>query len=243
MTQYEERQAAVFDFDGVIFHKETRWKVINPRAGVLGSGMHWTKACKVYENIVDASPGTALNDVFHLDEYSFRYEIPQNITNRMPMDSVNQTARSHAARRRDVLILSGRYYPGLDRFLDGLYQTFHRELRPGELPVPKDPFENSRPIFPDQAMPVSELNVEKSIHRKMELLKSLLHRCEEEEHVSVDTDCEEPFCRYDRLFLYYTEPQFFEYIHEFLRNEMDELCGGRNAIVPFLITGEPTPGR
>lgn len=231
MSEDNTKQAAFFDFDGIIFREQSGWKIVHPAAGYLGTGMAWNRACAAFESILKKNPSARVDEYFTLDNYEAPSGQLNHEWNLLPMNSVVQTARSHIYRQRNIFILSTRFYPGMESFIQRIYEKYNRPPKPGEFPYPENPFESPSIITLDGSHPVKDLSKLTSIELKLSMLTGLLTRNEGMELCAGNQNRE----TYEKIFLYFTEPQYKDLIQNYLNDNRNCLSGGRNAIVPFYL--------
>ena len=63
-------QAAIFDFDSVLFHETNVWKVKHPAVGILGMAASTADVLKYFQNgILKGQEGKALPEYYSLDHF------------------------------------------------------------------------------------------------------------------------------------------------------------------------------
>ncbi len=210
-------RAAVYDFDGLWFQPDVRWKIVNTHLGVLGSPVRETEGCRIFESILRENPEARIHEYFALDGYQLDRIRPESGVNFTPVDLVLNTADSHFRRQCDIKVLSCMNYSGITDIVD---RMFEHQLK---YPVISNPFTDAKLLSPvafGEAVIPSEGGYAKAFERKVDLIKSLLKRHEE--------DHERP---YEQIFLYFTEKRYPEMLEPYLREQMGELLGGRSAVV------------
>jgi hypothetical protein len=226
----EEKNAAVFDFDGVLYSSTARWKVIDTRLGVIGSRVTWERGLRLYDQASQKFEGIKLTECFAPDEFEFasvrehpHLTLPQHLM---------KTAQNHAFRGHDLFVLS-RY-----AFRDFLRVNERFMGQPGPLPLHENPFEQARILATENYSAVHG-DTRLSLEWKFRTLAGMLSRKEDAEPkpASADAgqDVPDPGERYTRVFLYYTEPAYAALVEDFIRRELEALTGGRNAIVASFI--------
>lgn len=213
----ENAQAAVFDFDGIIFQPGSKWKIRNPQIGVLGTRIPWEDACLIFEKILAVNPQARLSEFYLLNEYSLIAESEFARGNLQPLDSVMKAARSHVGRKQDLFFLSSRSYRDLNEFTEQF-------MKPEDQRSGPNPFLASKLLFP----PYEPISAEtfRNVENKFRLLTGMLRTVE---------DPNPPEAIYQKIFLYYTETEYESLISSFLQKNLDRLEGGRNAIVPMMM--------
>ena len=132
----EDRNAAVFDFDGVLYSPNAKWKIIDARLGVVGSRISWERGLQMYREASARFDGIQLTECFAPDEFEFATAPGQaNLT--LPQHLM-KTAQNHAFRGHELLVIS-RY-----AFRDFLRVNERFMGQPGPLPLKGNPFEQAR---------------------------------------------------------------------------------------------------
>ncbi|MCB1324340.1 MAG: hypothetical protein H7A21_17365 [Spirochaetales bacterium] len=224
--EIEERMAAVFDFDGLVYQAQSQWKVRNARLGVLGSRVLWKDAFVLYEDLIQRFPDLRITDCFTLDEYGYDRVTPgPDLPNITPPDSIMKTAQNHVFRGHDLLLLSRSTHRDL------LVITEHLMGEP-RFPVLKNPFEQARFLTPaEDRLPILK---DHGVDLKFALLSSLVRR-NEDLQANAGQEDRDARSRYNKIFLYHTERSYVERVERFVRENLDSLTDGRNAIVPSYI--------
>ena len=220
----EEKNTAIFDFDGVLYSGTARWKIIDARLGVVGSRVTWEAGLRIYDQAAHKFEGIQLTECFAPDEFEFA-TVRENAANLTLPRHLMKTAQNHNFRGHDLFVLS-RY-----AFRDFLRVNERFMGQPGPLPMKGNPFEHSR-LLVTEDYSAAHANTALSLQEKFRMLGSMLLR-DESEDASAPTDT------YTRIYLYYTEPAYIALTEEFLRNERESLAGGRNAIVTSYIADIP----
>lgn len=220
----DEHKAAIFDFDGVVFQPDAGWKIIDARLGVVGSRVRWERGCVLYENYRRHNPDALITECFALDEYAYGSAPVDGALNITPPDSVMKTAQNHRFRGHDLILLS---------------QSSHRDLLDitehlmGErrFPVLKNPFEEARFLSPVEQNPL--ILTGHGIEHKFAIISELLAY---KHNLRFNTENEpDDRGRYHKIYLYTTEPAYAQVLEDFTRKNLDDLLGGRNAIVHSFI--------
>ncbi len=244
--QGEERNAAIFDFDGVLYSSSARWKIIDARLGVIGSRVAWEAGLRMYDQAAQKFPGLRLNECFAPDEFEF--EIVRDHANLTLPRHLMKTAQNHVFRGHDLFVLS-RY-----AFRDFLRVNERFMGQPGPLPLKGNPFEHSR-LLVTEDYSAAHGDTSRSLQQKFQMIASMLERRSDSEEESdsggsvsgsaaslpaatADPASESPDA-YSRIFLYYTEADYPGLAESYVRAEMDTLSGGRNAIVTSFIADVP----
>ena len=67
----EQRQAVFFDFDGLFFQPDTRWKVVQSSLEKLGTRLSFEECCRFFDGVVSAKRDARISDYFGIGEYKF----------------------------------------------------------------------------------------------------------------------------------------------------------------------------
>lgn len=240
--QAEEKNAAIFDFDGVLYSSSARWKVIDARLGVIGSRVAWETGLRMFHQAANKFAGLQLNECFAPDEFEFA-TVRDHANLTLPRHLI-KTAQNHIFRGHDLFVLS-RY-----AFRDFLRVNERFMGQPGPLPLKGNPFEQSR-LLVTEDYGAAHSNTSLSLKEKFRTIASMLERHNDSgdseasgktqpDAPTTSTETDSPdLVPYSRIFLYYTEATYPDLSDEYLRKEMDELVGGRNAIVTSYIANVP----
>ncbi|MCR9141890.1 MAG: hypothetical protein NXI24_06530 [bacterium] len=245
----EEKNAAIFDFDGVLYSSSARWKIIDARLGVVGSRVAWEAGLRMYDQASQKFPGLQLNECFAPDEFEFA--VLRDHANLTLPRHLMKTAQNHIFRGHDLFVLS-RY-----SFRDFLRVNERFMGQPGPLPLKGNPFEHSR-LLVTEDYSAAHGNTGASLNQKFRRIVSMLELNRDTEETHPPSDDRDPAGApdsaiadqgaddsapetgmYSRVFLYYTETGYPDLADQFLRSTMDDLAGGRNAIVVSYIADVP----
>ncbi|MCB1172529.1 MAG: hypothetical protein KDK39_03135 [Leptospiraceae bacterium] len=205
--------AAVFEFDGIIFHPEARWKIRDIRLGVLGSRVNFPEALHMYQSHVEQYPEMLLTDCFTLDEFEYPF-IESSDENITPPEVIARTASNHLFRGHDLFFLSFSQHRELQSITDRLIG----ELR---FPVLKNPFSEASHLYPRTG------SFEQRAQDKFELVRRLLQRRD----TRVMNRISSTQANYERIHLYHSDPLCAALLQRYVQDHKQELIGGRNAIV------------
>lgn len=207
----DDTSAAIFDFDGVIFHRDAKWKISDLRLGVKGSRISFHDALNLFKEYRKDKPDVLLTDCFTLDEFVYN-KLDKSAMNFTPPELVAQTAQSHVFKGHDLYFLSFSKHRELSVITDRIA---------GELkyPVIKNPFHEARHLFPD-------VDYYDGIQdEKLTLIIELLRR--KDRFYSRNMDDKVP---YTRIYYYYTDKIIFQKLKKFLQANFENFEGGRNCI-------------
>ena len=218
-------QVALFDFDGILFSPESRWKIRNPRLGVLGSGIAPDRMHHLFREILDEDPGTSILDHFSFDHFEVQGHPLEDGINLLPPESIIPTARDHLGRRRELYILSSRPYRGLAGVTGPLYEEYKSTNGREDHFTRSNPFLGKKVLTPD-----SRESLEDPIGAKVAALRNVLMKAGESDENENDSRR-----RFSRIFLYLSEEDFLRAVKEFLEQYGEVLPEGRNSIVPVMI--------
>jgi hypothetical protein len=218
----DERVLFVCDFDGALFHKENRLKVINSHTAPLGSPMAVKEASRTYERIRSEYPAVSLLEIFAVDELLFPGGTA-DVEGVIPKSVASKTLYNHISKRHEPAILSSFDFRGMNRIFSRFF--------PPERGTPNEELFGSAMLLTTGInsaffqMPPAE-----SVRRKLSVLGGLLRRQDEEPI--------ENSHRFDRIFFYYTEREYTAQILDFVQAHRADFAGGRNALMGFLIVDE-----
>ncbi|MEQ9366245.1 MAG: hypothetical protein RIF32_18545, partial [Leptospirales bacterium] len=165
--QAEEKNAAIFDFDGVLYSSSARWKVIDARLGVIGSRVAWEAGLRMYGQASRKFAGLQLNECFAPDEFEFA--VVRDHANLTLPRHLMKTAQNHIFRGHDLFVLS-RY-----AFRDFLRVNERFMGQPGPLPLKGNPFEHSR-LLVTEDYGAAHSNTDASLQDKFQRIVSMLER-------------------------------------------------------------------
>ena len=207
--------AAIFDFDGILFHPESRWKIRDVRLGQLGSRVSFQEAFDLFQSHQGSYPDLLLTDCFVLDEFDYP-TASSDTPNITPPEVIARTAQNHLFRGHELIFFSLSRHRELQLITDRLMG----ELR---FPVLKNPFSEARHVYPDRQQ---EMDFEALLATKYDLLSGLLRQ---KGHPTVNLSSSDTR-RYLRIHLYYTDTQLASQLRDFVQAKQDQLIGGRNAL-------------
>ena len=229
----EEKYAAIFDFDGVLYSQSARWKIIDARLGVVGSRVSWEQGLRMYNAATQKFEELQVTECFAPDEFEFATVRDRaNLT--LPRHLM-KTAQNHAFRGHDIFVLSRYAFRDFlrvnERFMGNPGPL------PGHLPSKENPFEHSK-LLVTEHYSTAHGDVALSLSEKFRTITKMLSREGAAEPAQGDEN-DQASEDYARIFLYYTEDGYLKLVEDFVREEMQNLTGGRNAIVPSLIASIP----
>lgn len=223
----EERNAAIFDFDGVLYSPSAKWKIIDARLGVVGSRISWERGLQIYREASGRFDGIQLTECFAPDEFEFATAPGQ--TNLTLPQHLMKTAQNHAFRGHELLVIS-RY-----AFRDFLRVNERFMGQPGPLPLKGNPFEEARMLVTENYREAHS-DTTLSLRKKFEAIQMMLQRQGDAlSDADADESADRPTLSFARIYLYYTEDSYAELSAQLLEQEREQLLGGRNAIVRSLI--------
>lgn len=207
----EETRAAIFDFDGIIFHPDTKWKVSDVRLGSTGSRISFEKALSSFKSLSRDNPDLLLTDCFTLDEFEYDHRDAHEM-NLTPPLLVAKNAQNHVFKGHDLYFLSICKH----RELSDITKKFIGELR---YPILKNPFEVAKHLYPEQ-------DYYEGIHKeKFELFLALMQKKDQKASRSASKEK-----IYTRIYYYYSEEHFANQLRSFLKENFEKFEGGRNSI-------------
>ncbi|HBS03437.1 MAG TPA: hypothetical protein DEA96_00625 [Leptospiraceae bacterium] len=214
-------QAAIFDFDSVLFHERNIWKVKHPAVGILGMAASTNDVLKHFQNGILKREGKHLPDYYSLDEFPYDQLEDSSGFNILTPDLVRTTARTHAQKRRDVFVLSMTRRTGILDFLCDLIPP-----EKGPIPFP-NPFETCE---------VLELRTEDldEIKRAQDLPLARMRRMLSLLSYNDGRATAAPG-PYERIFYHTTDRVAAELVSGYVQKNHSLLEDGRNAILVYYI--------
>lgn len=211
-------QAVFFDFDGIMFRKSVRWKIINPAIGVSGSLVGCEKGYELYQKYKTKHPESQFEENFIIEDYVPNHMQADGSVDITPMETLIKTAENHRFRGRDLFIISGWDFKRLDFITNRIFEKFRQ-------------FEKQINPFLDCAMVSTHAEtVSNCFTSKVHfLMKNMQLRTEEDANESC-TD------GYSKAFYYHTDMDMIDLFQNLITNEKANLCGGRNALIPSYIS-------
>ncbi|MCB1138062.1 MAG: hypothetical protein KDK23_04865 [Leptospiraceae bacterium] len=215
------RQAAIFDFDSVLFHEKNIWKVKHPAAGILGMAAATGQVMQHFQNGILKSRDRFLPDYYSLDEFPYDELEDSKGYNILTPDLVRTTARTHGQKRRDVLVLTMTEQTGILHFLQHLIPP-----EKGPIPFP-DPFADCevlelRKEDLDEIKRAADLPL-----ARMRRMLSLLAYNDGRATASPGP--------YERIFYHTTDRVAAELVGGYVQKNHNLLEDGRNAILVYYV--------
>ena len=214
-------QAAIFDFDSVLFHDSNIWKVKHPAVGILGMAASTSDVLQHFQKGILKTNGKHLPDYYSLDEFPYDLLDDSSSFNILPPELVRTTARSHGQKRRDLFVLSMTRRTGILNFLCDL-------IPPEKGPIP---FPN-----PFETCDVLELRTEDldEIKRAQDLPLARMRRMLSLLSYNDGRPTAAPG-PYERIFYHTTDRVAAELVSGYVHKNHSLLEDGRNAILVYYI--------
>tara|TARA_Y100001937_G_scaffold12497_2_gene16034 strand:+ start:40650 stop:41330 length:681 start_codon:yes stop_codon:yes gene_type:complete len=215
-------QAAIFDFDSVLFHETNVWKVKHPAVGILGMAASTADVLKYFQNgILKGQEGKALPEYYSLDHFPYDVLKDSSAFNILPPELVRTTARTHAQKRRDLYVLSMTRRTGILRFLCDLIPP-----EKGPIPFP-NPFEDCNVL----ELRTEDLDeIRKSTDLPLARMRRMLSLLSYND--GRPTAAPGP---YERIFYHTTDRVAAELVSGYVQKNHSLLDDGRNAILVYYI--------
>jgi len=231
----ESSQAAIFDFDGILFRKGSRWKIVNARLGMSGSLVSCEKGLKLFQNVLLSNPEAKLDDYFIIEEYSpdgFPANGSVDIT---PIENLIKTADNHRFRGRDIYILSSNDFKKFYFIVERIFSKYR------QYPNQTNPFNDCKSILSlAEKLNGNSLNSDNNeASNKINFLQMLLKNSSDASGVNPEEyefSGGQKIARYNKIFYYHTQSELVSVIDDFINSRKESFLDGKNALIPSYIT-------
>ncbi|MDH5656398.1 MAG: hypothetical protein OEZ34_10850, partial [Spirochaetia bacterium] len=210
-------QAVIFDFDGIVFRKGCRWKIINPRAGISGSLVGHEEGMKILNKMMESHPDTKVSEYFLIEDYIPEPFPTNGSVDIIPIEDIVQAADNHRFRGRDIFILSTKNFELFYFILD---RIFHRYKN---FPAQTNPFKYENNIIHLNPSGANELEA------KINFFKNILKYSDEKNPVQTHIQIENrEILRYEKIFYYHTQAEMVEPLSRFVNSDRTLFLEGQN---------------
>ncbi len=227
-------QAAIFDFDGIVYDINANWRILDSRAGVIGSYVSCLEACRIYDDIKKPEESLKITQFFSVEDLHYKRHPVSEKFNLLPPENIIQAARLHQQKGRRLMIFSARDYEGFDALMDRIY--FEHQKRIGQnRPMQKaNPFRSAEFIFPSVPVPSSLISAKDGVFLKTELIKNMLEYTDQEPVHRIHSD-RLGNERFERVFYYHTQQEMGFSLDSFINNTHIHINGGKNSLIHYYI--------
>ena len=215
------KQAAIFDFDSVLFHPENIWKVKHPAVGILGMAADTETVIGQFQKGMAKNENRCLPDYYSMDQFLYDELEDSGKYNILVPELVCTTARTHKQKRRDVMVLTMTRKTGILQFLQALVPP-----EKGPIPFP-NPFEECD-VLELRSEDLDEIKRTRDLPlARMRRMLSLL--------AYNDGRPTAPPGPYERIFYHTTDRVAAELVSGYVQKNHSLLDDGRNAILVYYI--------
>ena len=233
MTKREDTVAAIFDFDGIWFHKGAGWQIRDIRFGQIGSILSWTETYKTLVKARKRNPNIKLLDHFAFPKMKWAEVHKCGEKNITSPSTLLELARRFQNLNYDLYVISQSDCREFIGMTDNLFE------KPKLIPIHKNPFEEVELIYKPSWEGTMKKNLEHQIiQEKISQITSLLRykagirKKRKQKPLLWAPDINKI---YDRIFLYFTQMEYETQIYQFIEEEKDFLTARTMAIIPSYI--------
>lgn len=218
----EPKQAAIFDFDGILYNPENTWRVTTPLLGRPGSLARMDDAMKFIRRHMGSD--VRILDYYALDAHEYQVAHKDEVLNLLTPDLLRPTARGHQIRGRQLYILTLTDLLGIR---DIIMRMIPKEEGPFEN---KNPFDNAKNLLLRDTELIDIKRARELPLARMRRILSLLRHTDNR-----NTAQPGPF---SRIFLYTTDRILAELITDQMAKIHQDLVDGRNSVIVHYVAKE-----